>query len=207
MRKKVYVIGAGVSGLSAGIYAARCGFDVTILEQHFTFGGLSTSWSRKGYFFEGGMHWLTGSGEDQPLNKVWKQLGALQENNPVENKEILYSFVDKNGKQINLWRDIEKTRQEFLQYSPEDKNVINTLYNDVKKYTKVHLPVADLPGLKSMEPMHPSIKELLAMIPAGIRTLQLSNTSFLDYINRFKNKDLRELYNFSECSLFSAIAF
>ena len=90
MRKKVYVIGAGVSGLSAGIYAARCGFDVTILEQHFTFGGLSTSWSRKGYFFEGGMHWLTGSGEDQPLNKVWKQLGALQENNPVENKEILH---------------------------------------------------------------------------------------------------------------------
>ena len=139
MRKKVYVIGAGVSGLSAGIYAARCGFDVTILEQHFTFGGLSTSWSRKGYFFEGGMHWLTGSGEDQPLNKVWKQLGALQENNPIENKEILYSFVDKNGKQINLWRDIEKTRQEFIQYSPEDKNVINTLYNDVKKYTKVHL--------------------------------------------------------------------
>lgn len=207
MRKKVYVIGAGVSGLSAGIYAARCGFDVTILEQHFTFGGLSTSWSRKGYFFEGGMHWLTGSGEDQPLNKVWKQLGALQENNPVENKEILYSFVDKNGKQINLWRDIEKTRQEFLQYSPEDKNVINTLYNDVKKYTKVHLPVADLPGLKSMEPMHPSIKELLAMIPAGIRTLQLSNTSFLDYINRFKNKDLRELLKAVTSNQYNATSF
>ena len=57
--KKLIIVGAGVSGLSAGVYAARSGFDVTILEQHNTFGGLSTSWSRKGYFFEGGMHWLT----------------------------------------------------------------------------------------------------------------------------------------------------
>ncbi|MDY5918433.1 MAG: FAD-dependent oxidoreductase, partial [Treponema sp.] len=42
--KKLIVIGAGISGLSAGIYAARSGFDVTIMEQHFTFGGLSTGW-------------------------------------------------------------------------------------------------------------------------------------------------------------------
>ena len=40
--KKIIVVGAGISGLSAGIYAARSGFDVTIMEQHFTFGGLST---------------------------------------------------------------------------------------------------------------------------------------------------------------------
>ena len=70
MTKKVIVIGAGVSGLSAAIYAARSGFDVTILEQHSTFGGLSTGWSRKGYFFEGGMHWLTGSSPKLVLNQV-----------------------------------------------------------------------------------------------------------------------------------------
>ena len=59
--KKVIVIGAGVAGLSAGVYAARSGFDVTIYEMNHTFGGVSTSWSRKKYYFEGGMHWLTGS--------------------------------------------------------------------------------------------------------------------------------------------------
>ena len=46
-KKKVIIVGAGVAGLSAGIYAARSGFDVTILEQHMTFGGLSTSWSQR----------------------------------------------------------------------------------------------------------------------------------------------------------------
>ena len=37
--KKVIVVGAGVSGLSAGIYAALAGFDVTVCEKHRVAGG------------------------------------------------------------------------------------------------------------------------------------------------------------------------
>ena len=59
-KRSVVVIGAGIAGLSAAVYLQRSGFDVTIYEQHEIPGGLSTSWSRKGYLFEGGMHWLTG---------------------------------------------------------------------------------------------------------------------------------------------------
>lgn len=67
--KKIIVVGAGIAGLSAGIYARESGFDVTILEMHTIPGGNSTSWTRDGYFFEGGMHWLTGSGKEQLLYK------------------------------------------------------------------------------------------------------------------------------------------
>ena len=85
--KRVIIVGAGISGLTAGIYARRSGFDVTILESHNIPGGLSTAWKRKGYLFEGGMHWLTGSSEEMPLNRIWKETGALQENNPI------FSFI------------------------------------------------------------------------------------------------------------------
>jgi phytoene dehydrogenase-like protein len=51
---KLIIVGAGISGLSAGIYARQSGFDVTIYESHMIPGGASTSWRRKGYFFEGG---------------------------------------------------------------------------------------------------------------------------------------------------------
>ena len=61
--KKLVVVGAGIAGLSAGVYAQRSGFETVILEKHIIPGGLSTSWTRKGYLFEGGMHWLTGSSE------------------------------------------------------------------------------------------------------------------------------------------------
>ena len=50
--KKVIIIGGGIAGLSAGVYARRSGFDVTILEQHTIPGGNSTSWKRDGYLFE-----------------------------------------------------------------------------------------------------------------------------------------------------------
>ena len=42
--RKVVIVGAGVSGLSAGTYACKAGFDVTILEMGHTPGGISTSW-------------------------------------------------------------------------------------------------------------------------------------------------------------------
>jgi len=42
-------VGAGIAGLSAGIYARQSGFDVTILEMHTIPGGNSTSWKRGGY--------------------------------------------------------------------------------------------------------------------------------------------------------------
>ena len=81
--KKVIVIGAGISGLTAAVYARRSGFEVVVLEKAGNPGGVSTSWCRKGYTFEGGVHWLIGAKEDQPLHAVWKETGALQENNPV----------------------------------------------------------------------------------------------------------------------------
>lgn len=61
MNAKVIVVGAGIAGLSAGIYAAQSGFDVTIIEKHTIPGGVCTSWRRKGYLFEGAIHWLAGS--------------------------------------------------------------------------------------------------------------------------------------------------
>lgn len=53
MMKKIIIVGAGVAGLSAGIHAIQSGFDVTIMEMHNISGGNCTSWSRKGYLFEG----------------------------------------------------------------------------------------------------------------------------------------------------------
>ena len=92
---KLVIIGAGVAGLAAGVYARRSGFETVILEKHIIPGGLSTSWSRKGYLFEGGMHWLTGSSEKLTLNRIWREVGALKENNPIYCRDPIYTLVKK----------------------------------------------------------------------------------------------------------------
>ena len=112
MNEKLIIVGGGISGLTAGIYAQRSGFQTLILEKCATPGGVSTCWKRGGYMFEGGVHWLNGSGEHLDLNKVWKEVGALKENNPIYFKDPVY--VLKNGKaQLAIWRDSDRTLQEL----------------------------------------------------------------------------------------------
>lgn len=190
--KKIIIVGAGISGLSTGIYAARAGFDVTILEQHFTFGGLSTAWSRKGYFFEGGMHWLTGSLEKLPMNKVWKELGALQDNNPIENRNPLYTVYD-GEKKVSLYRYLPEMEKELLAYAPEDKKMIKKLCRDIKAFSNFFMPVFDLQGCKCKNPVKNNPIDFVKMLPAVIRVPRLVNTSYEEYVNKFKNENLRHL--------------
>ena len=206
MSEKVFVIGAGISGLSAGIYAARCGFDVTIFEQHTTFGGLSTSWSRKGYYFEGGMHWLTGSSPKTPLHKVWKETGALKENNPIELREPYYEYI--NGeKKLYMYRDLKKLRQELLDFAPEDSKIIKRFCKDVKTLTAVHPIVKDIFGLKSKNPTQPSFTEILKMLPVLLCYKRLVNTGYLEYLSKFKNEDVRNLLKGSISYRYNAMSF
>ena len=206
MSKKVFVVGAGISGLSAGIYAARSGFDVTIYEQHNTFGGLSTSWSRKGYYFEGGMHWLTGSSSKMPLYQIWKELGALKENNPIENRDPYYVYIN-GDKKLYMWRNLNKLCRELREFAPEDKKMISRFYRDVKALINVHLVVNDIWGLKAKNPRHPKISELLKMAPAGLKYSRLVNQSYEEYVSGFKNEDVRHLLMGSIGYRYNAMSF
>lgn len=190
--KKLFIVGSGVSGLAAGVYAAKSGFDVTIFEQHNTFGGLSTGWSRKGYFFEGGMHWLTGSGKNFPLNEVWHEVGALQENNPIENRDPLYTVLDgKNN--LKLFRYLDEMKNELLAYSPEDKKIIKKMYRHVKAFSHFYLPVFDVRGCKCKTPVKPDFIKLMKMLPAVLLVPKLMKTSYIDYVGKFKNENIKHL--------------
>ena len=204
---KVVVIGAVIAGLSAGIYAARAGFDVTILEQHNIPGGLSTSWSRKGYYFEGGMHWLTGSSPEMPLNKVWKETGALKDNNPIELRDPLYNVIDENGKTLSLYRYLPQMEKALIDYAPEDKARIKKMCREIKDFTNFHMPVFDIKGCrcKNPVPLHPG--EFIKMLPSVLRVPGLMKTSYEEYVARFKNKNLRHLLNSVIGYRYNALSF
>jgi phytoene dehydrogenase-like protein len=48
MKKNIKIIGAGISGLSAGCYLQMNGYETEIFEMNTIPGGLCTSWERKG---------------------------------------------------------------------------------------------------------------------------------------------------------------
>jgi phytoene desaturase len=57
LRKKVVVIGSGFAGLSAASFMAKAGWDVTVLEKHYTPGGRARQLQAAGFSFDMGPSW------------------------------------------------------------------------------------------------------------------------------------------------------
>jgi len=63
----VVIIGAGLAGLAAGVYAQMNGYRSHIFEHHSRPGGVAAAWRRGDYLIDGGIHFLMGHRPGQPL--------------------------------------------------------------------------------------------------------------------------------------------
>jgi len=208
--KNVVVIGAGIAGLSAAIYAQRSGFQVTLCEQHNITGGNCTSWKRKGYLFEGAIHWLTGSNPKTEMYQLWEETGALNDSVKVHRHDP-FQAVEWEGKTIYLYCDINKTAEQFLAISPRDKKQISRLVSDVKTLSCVQLPISDIKGVKTQNPKRKQVGSILKMVPAIPAIIRLSKMSVKDYAERFEHPAIRQLLytvpeNYSAISLIVSLA-
>lgn len=79
----VVIIGAGLSGLAAGIRLAHFDFKVCIVERHTRIGGLNSFFRRDGRILDTGLHAMTNyaqPGEKRaPLNRLLRQLRLRRE--------------------------------------------------------------------------------------------------------------------------------
>ena len=192
--KKVIIVGAGIAGLSAGIYARQSGFEATIYESHSIPGGASTSWRRKGYYFEGGLHWLTGSSPETELFKIWRELGALDDTVSIHNRDPFFNY-EMDGKRASLYRNLDTLRKHLIELSPEDRRMITRFCADVRKCTKVQMPIMDIPNLKAKHPAKFPLSMLFAMIPAMPRMKYYQNLTTREFSEQFKSPLLRQLFN------------
>ena len=187
--RRVIVVGAGISGLAAGIYARKAGHEVTVFERGAGPGGVSTSWSRGGYYFEGGLHWLTGSSSAMGMiNGLWKEVGALTDNNPITCADPVYTYVwqqDGKRKELKLWRSLDALRDELMREAPEDRRAIGRLRRDVSLFCTLLDRVKGSPAKR--------IRKILLLLPAFVRLISLTTFSTERYVAAFKNEAVRSL--------------
>lgn len=186
-KKSVVVIGGGVAGLSAGIYAEQHGLHAIVLEKNPSVGGMCTGWYRKNFYLDGCLHWLTGTKENTLLHEMWQNVNAI--NKP---EDILYlpswGTFEYQGQSVTLWRDLDRAEKEWTEVSPIDKKLIHKFFKMVRDFAKIELPL-DLP-LK-MIPLHRLLKlglQILPVWPSYIMTM-FQNTA--QFAAKFKSPVLR----------------
>lgn len=135
---EILIIGGGVAGLSAGIYAQLNGHHATICERQAVAGGNLTGWQRGEYHIDNCIHWLTGTNPNTALYKIWTELGALGDVE-VYQADSLYTY-EAEGVQLSVYNNLEDIEKELLAHAPEDEKEIKSLIKAVKciqKFRKV----------------------------------------------------------------------
>ena len=127
---KILIIGGGVAGLSAGIYAQRLGHQATVCEKHFIAGGNLCGWDRGDYHIDNCIHWLTGTNPVTKTYKMWEELGALGGVEIFQGESLFTCKYE--GKRLALYKDIEKMQDEMLAVSSEDEKEIRSFIKAIR---------------------------------------------------------------------------
>ncbi len=189
MGKKVIIVGGGIAGLSAGVYALLAGLEAEIYEKNPVAGGQCTGWDRGGLHIDNCIHWLTGTREDTELYRVWRTLGALDEDTQYARRDAFFTSIYA-GRRATLWHDLDRTRRELLALSPEDAPEIEKFITHVR-YAQDCL----FPAEKPMDMMGPldyiRLGKAMGNMPKVMR--EYGNISLETLAGRFKHPALRQL--------------
>jgi len=125
----VIIIGAGIGGLVCGCYLASYGFKVFIAEQHSIPGGYCTSFTRKNFIFDVGIHYLGSMREESILYRVLKELDILDRipmlvNDPTDR-------IITPDKTLFIRKDKTGTKNELIEHFPREKENINAFFNNL----------------------------------------------------------------------------
>ena len=193
----IIIIGAGVSGLTAGIHSRLAGHSVTICERHFKGGGNLTGWDRQGYHIDNCIHWLTGTNPVTGFYKMWEKVGALGEDIPVYQPQTLYTYEHSDGTKLSLCKDVEALERDMLAISPEDKK-------EIKGFVRAMRSLQRLQGMSGKDCERASNAwEKLTALPD---LLKYYHCSVKDLADRFKHPVLKEFFLSFMLGHFSSLA-
>jgi phytoene dehydrogenase-like protein len=185
MESKVVIIGAGLAGLSTGIYLQEKGIKTEIFEISGQAGGMCTTWVRKGYRFDGCIHWMVGTKPDSPIYKLYREVDALAEDTVIYNTESIKTEIQGTTYEIPF--RLEPFKNFLISISPEDKTMIDELCDNIKNMRDTTMPL----GAPA------NIAEFISLFRHSRGFLNLARkytgATVRDYVEKFKNPTLKSV--------------
>jgi phytoene dehydrogenase-like protein len=203
--KKVIIIGGGVAGLTAGIYARLNGFETEIVEMHSVTGGQCTAWDRKGYRFDYCLHWLVGT-RSGAFHEIWRETNVLNKDVQIIDHEIHTKVFAGDGREFIIYTDLNKWEEYLCNLAPEDVKQIRKMCADLRKSTFLK-PLSDPRGLRKFWKTLPS---MFSMLPIMVLFVKYGRKGCDEYFRSlgFTNESLKFfLHSIYGSRDFSALAF
>jgi all-trans-retinol 13,14-reductase len=126
MNYDIIIIGAGLGGLTAGAKLAKQGKKVLLIEQHDRPGGCATTFTRKDFTFEVGLHEMDGPGPRDLKVKIFRDLG-LNEKVALLDVPEFYRFVNERY-DVVVPHDPEEAQTRLTGLFPDDEEGIKTYF-------------------------------------------------------------------------------
>ncbi|HEX3662182.1 MAG TPA: NAD(P)/FAD-dependent oxidoreductase [Acidobacteriaceae bacterium] len=198
-RKKIVIIGGGIAGLSAAVYALRCGYAVELLESNSQAGGLAMSWQRGGYTFETCLHWLVGSKPGADLHDHWRELLAIDKLTFVDPEIFVRIEAERGEDGLTIYRNMDRMEMALLERAPQDAAAIGEFTDAVRDLSRFRMP-------DPSEGLAENWLPLLHDLPRLPLLRRLSRMSGQDYGRRFSDPLLRRFFSDGDIGRMSVIA-
>ncbi len=153
MHYDVVIIGAGMSGLAAGIRLAYYDKRVCIVEKHYAYGGLNSYYKIDGREFDVGLHAVTNyvkpGARGAPLTKLLRQLRISHEELAL--REQSFCEIRFPSHRLRFTNDVAVLTDEVSRAFPDQVDAFRRLIEDIRAYDDTQL-----------DPPHQSTRAVLA---------------------------------------------
>ena len=170
MKYDIIIIGSGLGGLTAGAKLARSGKRVLVLEQHDRPGGCATTFKRKGFTMEVGLHEMDGMHPGDMKSRIFRDLGVTGR---VEFLKVPEFYRFCNGrKDVVISHDPDDVKGKLLEMFPAEAKGISAYFNQVMNIRKTIRE----PGNDSSKTLGDFMDEIIGDI--DLKMILLGNMSY-----------------------------
>ena len=122
------IIGSGMGGLATAALLSKQGQKVLVLERHYTAGGFTHVFKRKGYEWDVGIHYI---GEVQRENSILRKLFDYVTDQKLKWADMgeVYDRIVIGDQHFDFVKGVKNFKKQMIFYFPEEENAINTYVN------------------------------------------------------------------------------
>lgn len=129
------VIGSGLGGLTAGAKLAKSGKKVLLIEQHDRVGGSATTFKRKGFTLEVGLHEMDGLHPKDMKMKIFRDLGILDKVDFIKVPEF-YRFTNDRY-DVVVSHDPDEMTDKLSDLFPSQKDGIKAYFHQIMNIRQI----------------------------------------------------------------------